>query len=146
MDGEGGDDVNITALIIVLIFIAFDILSGWLKALSTGTVDSSVMRKGLFHKLGEILAMIFGYLCEYTFPLAGVPIELPIATGISVYIILMETASIVENIAVMNPQMSNILQRIFNSEKLESMQEGGKHLENESADSSGSADGAMGKW
>lgn len=136
--------MKITALIIVSVFICFDVLTGWLKALSTGTLDSSIARKGLFHKVGEELAMIFGYLCEYTFPLAGVDIQVPIASGIGVYIVLMETASIIENIAAMNPSLTNILGKFFTSEKLDSLQEGGKHLENKSADSSRSSNGEMG--
>lgn len=136
--------MNITALVVVLIFICFDVLTGWLKALSTGTLDSTIMRKGLFHKVGEVLAMIFGYLCEYSFPLIDVPIDLPIAAGISVYIVLMEAASIVENIAIMNPQLSGILEKFFSSEKVQTLQNGGKHLENKSADSGRGSDGAMG--
>lgn len=136
--------MKITALIIVSVFICFDVLTGWLKALSTGTLDSSIMRKGLFHKVGEELAMAFGYLCEFCFPLAGVPMQIPIASGIGVYIVLMETASIVENIAIMNPQLANVLSKFFDSEKLEPSQTGGKHLENKSADSGGSSDGEMG--
>lgn len=136
--------MKITALIIVSVFICFDVLTGWLKALSTGSLDSSIMRKGLFHKVGEELAMAFGYLCEFCFPLAGVPMQIPIASGIGVYIVLMETASIVENIAIMNPALANILSKFFDSEKLEPSQTGGKHLENKSADSSGSSDGEMG--
>ncbi len=136
--------MKITALIIVLMFIAFDILTGWLKALSTGTVDSSIMRKGLFHKLGEILAVAFGYLCEFCFPMIGVNFQVPLAAGICVYIVLMETASIVENLAVMNPNIAGILNKFFDSEKLEPEQNGGKHLENKSADSSRGIDGEMG--
>lgn len=136
--------MKITALIIVSVFICFDVLTGWLKALSTGTLDSSIMRKGLFHKVGEELAMAFGYLCEFCFPLAGVPMQIPIASGIGVYIVLMETASIVENIAIINPQLANVLSKFFDSEKLEPSQTGGKHLENKSADSGGSSDGEMG--
>lgn len=136
--------MKITALIIVSVFICFDVITGWLKALSTGTVDSSIARKGLFHKVGEELALAFGYLCEFCFPLAGVPIQVPIASGIGVYIVLMETASIVENIAVMNPNLTNVLSKFFDNEKLDPSQNGGKHLENKSADSGGSSDGEVG--
>ncbi len=136
--------MKITALVIVSVFICFDVLTGWLKALSTGTVDSSIARKGLFHKVGEELAMAFGYLCEFCFPLAGVPMQIPIASGIGVYIVLMETASIVENIAVMNPNLTNILSRFFDNEKLEPSQTGGKHLEDKPADSGRDSDGEMG--
>ena len=127
--------MKITALIIVLVFICFDVLTGWLKAISTGSVDSSIMRKGLYHKVGEILSVIFGYLCEYTFPIMNVPIELPIASGISIYIILMETASIIENLAIMNPQLSGVLSKFFDTSKLKTVEKGGKHLEDKPADS-----------
>lgn len=110
--------MNITILIIVLIFIAFDVLTGWLKALATGTTDSSIMRKGLFHKLGEIVAIIFGYVCEYTLPYVGVQISVPFAVAIGTYIILMETASIVENIAIMNPKLAKILSNVFSKETM----------------------------
>lgn len=137
--------MKITALIIVLVFICFDVLTGWLKALYTGTLDSSIMRKGLFHKVGETLAVAFGYICEICFPLVGVPMKVPIAAGICVYIVLMETASIVENLAHINPALSSVLTRFFDSSKLEPVEAGGKHLENESADSSRGADGEMGE-
>lgn len=133
--------MNIVALVIVLVFICFDVLTGWIKAASTGTVDSSIMRKGLFHKVGEILAMIFGYICEYAFPLAGVPVQVPIASGIGIYIILMETASIIENLAIINPQLAGILDKFFDRNKLEESAKGGKHLEDKSASSSGGTDG-----
>ena len=110
--------MNITILIIVLIFIAFDVLTGWLKALATKTTDSSIMRKGLFHKLGEIVAVIFGYVCEYTLPYVGVEISVPFAVAIGTYIVLMETASIVENIAVMNPSLAKILGNVFSKDTL----------------------------
>lgn len=137
--------MKFTAFIIVTVFIVFDVITGWLKALSTGTVDSSIARKGLFHKVSELLAMIFAYVCEYCFPLVGVPIQPPIAAGIGIYIVLMETASIIENMAIMNPSMAGILKKFFDTSKLEPVETGGKHLgKNESAGSGGSSDGQMG--
>lgn len=109
--------MKLYVLYIPAMFIAFDILTGWLKALSTGTVNSSIMRKGLMHKLGEILALVFGMLCEYAFPLLGIDSNIPFTFAISVYIIVMETASIIENLAVMNPQLAGILNRLFSKEK-----------------------------
>lgn len=123
-------------MIIVLIFILFDVVTGWLKALYTGTANSSIMRKGLFHKLGEVLALIFGYVCETVFPLIEIEISIPFVAGIATYIVLMETASVIENIAILNPGLSKILSKFFSSEELK--QEEGKHLGNtkdQSADS-----------
>ena len=39
-------------IIIPILFICFDVLTGWVKAFASGTTDSSIMRKGLYHKLG----------------------------------------------------------------------------------------------
>lgn len=125
--------MKIGSLITVLVFIAFDVITGWLKALATGTTDSSVMRKGLFHKLGEVLAVMFGYMCEYAFPIMDIQVSIPLAGVIATYIVLMETASIIENLCIMNPNLSKIMEKIFDSDKLHRK---GDQNENESASSS----------
>ena len=127
--------MRVTALIIATIFIVFDILTGWLKALSTGTTNSSIMRQGLFRKLAEVMAVIFGYLCELSFPYAGIDVSIPFATGIATYIVLMETASIIENLAIMNPHLSEILDKFFSKDKIRKDDENGRHLKNESDNS-----------
>lgn len=127
--------LNVTAILVTTIFIVFDIATGWLKALSTGTTDSSIMRKGLFHKLAEILSVMFGYTCEYVFPFAGIEVTIPFATGIATYIVLMETASIIENLAIMNPNLAAILEKFFSRESMDEKRKGGKHIEDKSADS-----------
>jgi len=124
--------VKIGSLITVLVFIAFDVITGWLKALATGTTDSSIMRKGLFHKLGELLAVMFGYMCEYAFPIMDIEVSIPFAGVIATYIVLMETASIIENLCIMNPSLSEIMKKIFDEDKL---QRKGDRDENESAGS-----------
>lgn len=111
--------MNVTIGIIVLIFIAFDVLTGWLKAIATGTTDSSIMRQGLFHKLGEIVAVIFGYVCQYTLPYVGVTVNIPFAVAISTYIVLMEIASIVENLSKINPHLETVLNNVFKKESSE---------------------------
>ena len=45
--------------------VLLNIISGILKAAYEGNLASSIMRKGLFNKLGEILALILGKLVEY---------------------------------------------------------------------------------
>ena len=129
---KGGDDVNVTALLVTTIFIVFDIATGWLKALSTGTTDSSIMRQGLFRKIAEIMAVLFGYVCEYVFPYAEIEVSIPFATGISAYIVLMETASIIENLAIMNPKLAEILEKFFSKEKIESGEKYGGTEQDES--------------
>ena len=121
--------MNVVPLLVSTVFIVFDVLTGWLKALLTASFNSSVMRCGLTSKIGELTAVIFGYTCEYFMPLAGLPIELPFAEAIMTYIVVMEIASIVENICAMNPSLRNPLSKIFSDEKLPKVEseETGKH-------------------
>ena len=119
--------MNVTVGIVVLIFIAFDVLTGWLKALATGTTDSSIMRKGLYHKLGEIVAVIFGYVCQYSLPYIGVAVDIPFAVAIGTYIVLMEIASIVENISNINPKLSQLMGDVFSKDAITTKEESGKH-------------------
>lgn len=110
--------MNVTPLIVALIFIAFDVLTGWLKALITASTNSSVMRTGLMRKVGELLAVIFGYVCQYCLPMIGVNVDVPFAGAISTYIVFMETASVIENICAMNPNLRDALSKVFADEKL----------------------------
>ena len=110
--------MNYTAVVIVAFFIAFDVLTGWIKAIATKTTDSSIMRTGLFHKLGELLAIAFGYACEFAFPYIGMTISLPLASAICTYIVLMETASIVENLSRISPKLANALDKYFDQSKV----------------------------
>ena len=108
--------LKVAFFIVSLVFIVLDILTGWTKALATGTTNSSIMRVGLYHKLGEVLAIGFGYVCELSFPYVGISISVPLVESIATYIILMEVASIVENITKINPHLSEILGKIFKKE------------------------------
>lgn len=111
--------VKLTFFLVCLMFIAMDILTGWTKAVATGTTNSSIMRVGLFHKLGEILAILFGYACEFAFPYVGIAISIPLVESIGTYIILMEVASVVENIMQINPQLKDMLTRVFGKKEEE---------------------------
>lgn len=99
--------------VIALCFIAFDILTGLIQAIKNGTYKSTKMREGLFHKCGELLSMIFASGCEFAFPMIGIDVSLPIAKSVSIYIIIMEVGSIIENIANISPDLKDFLSRIF---------------------------------
>lgn len=71
-----------------------DILTGLLQAGVNNNYNSSVMRKGLYRKLGEIGCVILAYL-------VNVAISLPvnITAFVSVYIVVMEIISVLENLS-----------------------------------------------
>jgi toxin secretion/phage lysis holin len=103
---------------VTIAFIVFDVLTGWLKAYITATLNSSIMRTGLLRKISEIIAELFGYMCQYTLPTIGLKIDVPFAGAIATYIVLMETASVIENICAINPNLREGLSKIFADEKL----------------------------
>ncbi len=91
---------------IVAIFIAFDFLTGMVKAFKEKNYSSSIMREGLYHKCGSVLWVIFGALVDYTQLYMDLGITIPVATSICVYIVLMESGSIFENICAINPEFA----------------------------------------
>lgn len=119
--------MSIKAIVVVSCFIAFDILTGLVSALMTHTYKSTKMREGLFHKLGEYFAVGFAYGCEYAFPYVGITMTVPICTSVVIYIIIMETGSIVENITIISPDLKRILGKTFGGYKNEDDAEKGKH-------------------
>ena len=93
---------------IVLFLILFDIVAGVVSAAKNHSLDSSVMRNGLFNKVGEILLLILGIFCNliletYPFTQLGIPSEVTYA--VAVYISGMEILSILENICKINPEL-----------------------------------------
>ena len=91
--------------LIVAGFIAMDFITGLVKAFKQHNYTSSIMREGLFHKVGSIVCVAFGCLVDYGQGFLDIGIIVPIATPICTYIALMECGSIIENIAVINPRI-----------------------------------------
>lgn len=93
----------------VLLFIALDVVSGLIKAGATGTLSSSVMRTGLWHKSALILLEVTAYAAgsvAHIFP--AIPAELGMVyVAVSGYVIIMELVSILENVSVANPDIAN---------------------------------------
>lgn len=98
---------------IVLIFISFDILFGLIQALANRNFESKIMRQGLFHKLGEILAYAFGVMCDSALPLVDIMIPFSLAGAITIYIVVMEIGSILENISKISPELAKYMGFIF---------------------------------
>ena len=98
--------LNVSAICCILIL--FDVVSGVLNAVKNGELSSSIMRKGLFNKVAELillgLAIFLGYAITIPpFDNMGVPPE--ILMCVSGYIGLMEILSILENISKINPDL-----------------------------------------
>lgn len=77
------------------ILIAGDIITGWIQASVNGTWDSTKMRKGLFRKGGEFLVVIIAFVTEYAIPVLQ---DIHVARFASIYIVIMEVLSVMENL------------------------------------------------
>lgn len=95
--------------IVVAAAILLDIITGLIKAFYTKSFSSSVMRQGLFHKLGELLAVAILYGAEIALPMIGVDANLPLFPAGVGYCTLMELGSIIENLRAFTPGLDNIL-------------------------------------
>lgn len=72
-----------------------DIVTGWIQASINSTWDSTKMRKGLFRKGGELLVVVLAFVTEYALQVAA---QAHVATFLSIYIVIMEALSVLENL------------------------------------------------
>ena len=80
-------------ILLPIIMMAADIVTGWLQAAINGTWDSTKMRVGLFRKSGEILVVIIAYAIQ-----EGISLPVDVPAFIAGYIVVMEILSICENL------------------------------------------------
>lgn len=76
-----------------IVLMAIDVLTGVTNAWIKGEIKSSILRKGLGKKIGEIVVLAIGELF-----LIAMSLPTAVLNGISLYIIVMELISICENL------------------------------------------------
>lgn len=76
-----------------IVLMAIDVLTGVTNAWIKGEIKSSILRKGLGKKIGEIVVLAIGELF-----LIAMSLPMAVLNGISLYIIVMELISICENL------------------------------------------------
>lgn len=75
-----------------LIFSLCDVLTGFIQAIINNEVQSKVMREGLLHKSLIIIIVFLSFVASLTFNISL------ISKVVCIYVIVMETMSIVENL------------------------------------------------
>lgn len=99
--------------VIVISFIILDFITGVVAAIKNGELGSTPMRVGLLHKLGYILAIVLGIICDF----GAAYIDLHIPFDVTILIIgaicITEIVSIIENIALIVPEFESVLKSIF---------------------------------
>lgn len=84
---------EIWAVMIPIILMGIDVLTGIVNAWVKGEIKSSKLREGLAKKFGEISVIIIGEIFVLGFGLSNF-----LADGIAIYLIIMELISICENL------------------------------------------------
>ena len=97
------------AIILVFILIVLDVVSGLAAACMKKTIDSTVMRRGLWHKASYILVILLSGTLEWAVsvggPSLGIGIDLPIVVPTCLYLGLTEISSIGENLSQIDPSL-----------------------------------------
>lgn len=99
---------ELCALGITAILIAMDYISGIAAAASRGDLQSSKMREGLWHKLGEVGAILIAYLVAEEGHYIGLPYQIDLLIpAVIIWLSVMEITSILENLTLLNPDLAS---------------------------------------
>lgn len=100
----------IPLIVIVLIAVVFDFVTGTVAAVYTGVgLNSAKARKGALKKATMFLALAFGIFLDYLIPMAAsqigfdITLNLLFSSVIAFYIVFTECVSVCENIFKCNP-------------------------------------------
>lgn len=111
-------------IVITLLFMGLDIVTGFLQAVVNRCIDSQVMKCGLFHKCGFVLAIVLACLCEYTMLYIDMGFTLPLQQAVCMFIIATELISNLENLGKISPELCNSkFMSLFRSSKVDTLQE-----------------------
>ena len=97
------------AIILVFILIVLDVISGLVSAFMKKTIDSSVMRRGLWHKASYFIVILLASALEWAVsvggPALGIGLDIPIVVPTCLYLGLTEVSSIGENLSQIDPSL-----------------------------------------
>ena len=128
------------AVIIWALCIVLDYLSGSAAARKAGEWSSAVAREGLWHKLGEIFAVLVAALCDIALKvvLDGSGLELGFAIGplitpvVLLWYIITELGSIIENAGLLGAPIPDWLKKSLKEYKRKlDAQQGAEEAESE---------------
>lgn len=94
-----------TEVILVVVFMMVDVLTGVLKAFKNKELSSTKAREGIYKKASFIMFVAFGYLADFAMDYVDMGFKFPAAVTISTLVILTEAISILENLGSINPDL-----------------------------------------
>lgn len=98
---------NMWCAIAVLFFISTDYITGIIKAIIQGDLNSKRMREGLGHKLTYLILTLVAWFIDTLNAHLSLGFPLNTFTCTVTGICLIELTSIIENITAINPELEN---------------------------------------
>lgn len=112
------DRTEIAALVITCVLIVMDYLTGLAKSVVNKDIDSTKMRDGLWHKAAYVAVIVLAEIIEHGQEAVDLGFAVPLIAPTCVYIVLTETASILENLSQINPELADSpVMQLFRSTK-----------------------------
>lgn len=100
-------------LLLVLLLTGVDFVTGLIKAFKNGKFNSSRMRIGLLTKSSELVILLLMYGLEYLLPTINIALPISLVNTVTVYLLLMEIGSIIENVGAVNKPLAEKLSGLF---------------------------------
>lgn len=113
--------INITetqewGIILACIMMCADVLVGFIGAVIQHNISSSKMREGILHKILMLILIFLCFAIEVTSShMFKLPYDIPTCEVVCGYTVIMELASIIENISTAYPKFAKSgLAKLFN--------------------------------
>lgn len=102
---------NFTIFVVAITFILLDIATGIIVAILQRNFSTTIMRKGLGHKLGYLFVMCAVAILQVGMmePSFHVEFDFPVFNVVCAFVIFMEFMSVMENACLLNPQLNNLV-------------------------------------
>lgn len=109
-------DAQFWGVVLACVMMCADVLTGFIAAVINNDVSSTKMRKGLLHKVLTLILIFACLAIEIALAhMVVLPYDIPTCEVVCGYVVVMELASVLENIGKGNPDFAgSAVFRLFN--------------------------------
>lgn len=97
---------NYWIILLPAIMALSDVITGFIQAQINGTKNSSIMRKGLYRKVGELGTIVLVWVT-----CTAIELSIKYVAAVSTYVCIMEALSILENLKAMGVPIPDFVTR-----------------------------------
>ena len=111
-------DAQFWGIVLACLMMCADVLTGFIVAVINNEVSSTAMRKGLLHKVLTLILIATCLVIEIALThMVVLPYDIPTCEVVCGYVVVMELASVLENIGKGYPEFANsAVFKLFNLE------------------------------